>query len=49
MNGAELTTPADTPQSVTYQVVDVIGGILTVRIDVGNGDAWWEFDLVKKE
>ena len=47
VNGAELTTPADTPQSVTYQVVELIGGTLTVRIDIGGG--WWEFDLVKEE
>jgi len=49
VNGAELTTPADAPASVTYKVVELIGGSLTIRIDVGNGDAWWEFDFVKNE
>ncbi len=49
INGGELTTPADTPESVTYKVFEVIGGSLTVRIDVGAGDAWWEFRLSKEE
>jgi hypothetical protein len=49
VNGAELATPADTPESVTYKVFELIGGSLTVRIDVGAGDAWWEFRLVKEE
>ena len=45
VNGAELADPADAPGSVTYEVVQVVGDLLTVRIDVGGG--WWEFDLVK--
>jgi hypothetical protein len=49
VNGAELTTPAEAPESVEYTVVELIGGVLTVRIDSGNGDVWWEFDLVKAE
>jgi len=48
VNGAELAAPADTPESVTYKVFELIGGSLTVRIDVGAGDAWWEFRLVKE-
>jgi hypothetical protein len=47
VNGAELANPADTPPSITYDVVDVIGSSLTIRINVGGG--WWEFDLIKDE
>jgi len=47
MNGVELTTPSEAPASVTYTVVELIGGSLTVRIDYGGG--WWEYDLVKEE
>ena len=46
VNGAELTDPAGAPDSVTYEVVELVGGSLTVRIDVGGG--WWEFDFVKE-
>ena len=49
INGGELTTPADAPESITYKVVELIGGALTIRIDVGSGDAWWEFDFVREE
>ena len=49
LNNAELTTPADAPDSITYKVVELIGGSLKIRIDVGSGDAWWEFDFVKEE
>ncbi len=46
VNGAELAAPGDTPPNVTYEVVEVIGDAMTVRIDVGGG--WWEYDLVKQ-
>lgn len=45
VNGAELALPADAPESVTYEVVELIGNSLTVRIDVGGG--WWEFRLTR--
>ena len=47
VNGAELADPAATPASVTYQVVEVVGGAMTVRIEAGTG-VWWEYDLVKE-
>jgi hypothetical protein len=47
VNGAELGDPADTPESVRYNVFELIGGSLTVRIDYGGG--WWEYRLVKEE
>ena len=49
VNGAELASPAEAPDFVRYNVVELIGGVLTVRIDSGNGDVWWEFELVKEE
>ena len=45
VNGGELTDPADAPDSVTYNVVEVVGDSMTVRISVGGG--WWEFRLAK--
>jgi len=45
VNGAELTDPAETPEFVTYNVVELIGDSLTVRIYDGNG--WWEYRLAK--
>ena len=45
VNGAELAAPGDAPARVTYEVVELVGGALTIRIDVGGG--WWEFDLIK--
>ncbi|MCJ7590683.1 MAG: hypothetical protein MUO51_04960, partial [Woeseiaceae bacterium] len=46
VNGAELADPADAPEFVTYEVVELVGGSMTIRIDVGGG--WWEFDLLKE-
>ena len=46
VEGGELADPADAPESVTYQVVELIGDSLTVRINFGPG--WWEFDFVKE-
>jgi len=46
VNGAELALPADAPETVTYEVVELVGGSLTIRIDVGGG--WWEFDLLQR-
>ena len=47
MNGVELTDPSLAPDSVTYTVVELIGGSLIVRIDYGGG--WWQYELVKEE
>ena len=46
MNGAELTDPAMAPDFVIYNVVELIGDSLTVRINFGVG--WWEFDFVRE-
>ena len=46
VNGAELADPADAPESVTYDIVELIDGSVTIRINVGGG--WWEFELQKK-
>ena len=41
VNGAELTDPALAPDFVNYNLVELIGDSLTVRINFGVG--WWEF------
>ena len=45
-NGGELADPANAPDDVTYQVAELVGDSMTVRIDVGG--AWWEFDFIKE-
>jgi len=49
VNGAELAAPGETPESVTYEVVELIGDSLTVRIYAGGADpeVWWEFRLTR--
>jgi hypothetical protein len=48
VNGAELADPAAAPESVTYDILDVEGGLITVTIDVaGDGSSWWTFRLAK--
>jgi hypothetical protein len=48
VNGAELTDPANAPESVTYQVLDLTGDNLTVTIDTSpDGSAWWTYKLVR--
>ncbi len=46
VNGAELTSPANAPAFVTYDVVEVVGDSMTVRINAGGG--WWQYNLVRK-
>ena len=45
VNGAELADPADTPESVTYNVSELIGDSLTLTIQVENG--WWYFEMTR--
>jgi hypothetical protein len=45
VNGAELTAPSLAPAFVTYDVVEVVGDSMTVRINFGVG--WWEYNLVR--
>jgi hypothetical protein len=45
--GGELTDPADAPESITYNIVELIGDSLTVRISTGGG--WWEYVFLKDE
>ena len=45
VNGAELADPSDAPAFVTYEVVEVVGDSMTVRINFGPG--WWEYNLVR--
>jgi len=46
VNNGELGDPADAPESITYNVVELIGDSMTVRISIGGG--WWEFDFVRQ-
>jgi hypothetical protein len=46
-NGVELTDPSQAPAFIIYNVVELVGDSMTVRIDYGGG--WWEYDLVRDE
>ena len=49
VNGAELAAPGEAPEFVTYEVVELVGDLLTIRIYAGGIDpeVWWEFDLLR--
>ena len=46
VNGQELTTTADTPESVVYQVLTLDGDSMTVTLETGPG-VWWTFRLAR--
>jgi hypothetical protein len=47
-NGGELTTPADAPESITYDItLSENNTRMTLDINVGTG--WWRFILVKDD
>ena len=46
VNGAELADPSQAPAFVTYDVVEVVGDSMTVRINFGPG--WWEYNLARE-
>ncbi len=46
VNGQELASPGDTPDSVTYDVITFDGDILTVTVESGDG-VWWNFKLAR--
>ena len=46
VNGAELASPGDAPDSITYDVVTLDGGVMTVTIEAIPGN-WWTFRLSK--
>jgi hypothetical protein len=46
VNGAELADPADAPESVIYEVLELVGDTMTVAVQVEPGAAgWWTFML----
>ena len=44
VNGAELTSPASAPESVTYNVTVLDGDSMTVTIETLSG-TWWQYKL----
>ena len=46
VNGAELASPGDAPESVTYNVGTLDGDSLTVNIETVAG-TWWQYTLVR--
>ena len=46
VNGGDLTTPADAPESVTYDVLTLDGDNVTVAIET-LPDNWWTYQLVR--
>ena len=47
VNGAELADPAAAPDSITYDVVTLDGGVMTVTIEA-IPDNWWTFRFAKQ-
>jgi hypothetical protein len=43
VNGAELTSPADAPDSITYDVLTLDGDSMTLSVDIDGGS--WTFKL----
>ncbi|MDX1507503.1 MAG: hypothetical protein R3358_04435 [Woeseiaceae bacterium] len=46
VNGAELADPAAAPDAITYDVVTLDGGVMTVTIEAIPGN-WWTFRYTK--
>jgi hypothetical protein len=46
VNGSELASPSDAPESVTYTVSTFDGDFLSVVVVAGDG-VYWSYDLVK--
>lgn len=46
VNGQELSSTGDTPESVTYSVATLDGDSLTVTLEAGAG-VWWTFRLTR--
>ncbi|MDB4426976.1 glycoside hydrolase family 16 protein, partial [Porticoccaceae bacterium] len=46
VNGSELASPSDAPESVTYTVLTFDGDFLSVVVVAGDG-VYWSYDLVK--
>jgi len=47
VNGAELADPAAAPDAITYDVVTLDGGVMTVTIEAIPGN-WWTFRYAKE-
>ncbi|EAS46655.1 hypothetical protein GB2207_03424 [marine gamma proteobacterium HTCC2207] len=48
VNGSELASPSDAPESVTYTVLTFDGDFLSVEVVAGDG-VYWSYDLVKDQ
>jgi hypothetical protein len=46
VNGQELASPGDAPESITYQVLTLDGDSMTVSVETGAG-VWWTFNLAR--
>lgn len=46
VNGQELMSPGDTPESVSYQVATLDGDSLTVTLETAPG-VWWTFRMTR--
>ena len=47
INGAELADPGAAPDSITYDVTTLDGGVMTVTIESIAGN-WWTFRIAKQ-
>ena len=48
INGGELTSPGDAPESITYILELQENGTLMI-VDINIGGGWWRFKMVKDE
>jgi hypothetical protein len=46
VNGEELASPGDAPESVTYDVLSLAGNDMSVSLETAPG-SWWTFNLVR--
>ncbi|MDB4261083.1 glycoside hydrolase family 16 protein, partial [Porticoccaceae bacterium] len=47
VTGSELSSPSAAPESITYTVVTIESGFLSVVVEAGDG-VFWSYDLVKQ-
>jgi hypothetical protein len=47
VNGSELASPSDAPESVTYTVLIIESDFLSVEVVAGDG-VYWSYDFVKQ-
>ena len=47
VNGSELASPSAAPESITYTILVIEDGFMSVVVEAGDG-VFWTYDLIKK-